>query len=205
MISPTHEKTQIPNILKVKYKRYIDHRGFFSETSRVSDLDFIEGFKIVQSNESLNVKNTIRGLHFQWDPPMGKLVRCIMGTLYDILLDIRIGSPTFGNAIILELTRDLESDSDMWVWLPPGIAHGFFCEKECIIEYLCSGEYNKAGEGNVSPFADDIDWSLADSKLLKKFKQVSKKAAITDKDKEGPNIETWLKDSNSKHFTYNND
>lgn len=202
MISPEKTDTPIPGLYNITFKRFIDDRGYFSETSRVSDLPYIKNFKIVQTNESFNIKNVVRGLHFQWEPPMGKLVRSIYGTIYDILLDIRKESPTYGKAIITELVRDLKSESDMWVWAPPGIAHGFFCEDECMIEYMCSGEYSKPNEANISPLALDIDWSLADRGLVSKFNKVVKIAVITDKDRNGPSVAEWTADPRSSNFKY---
>ena len=202
MISPEKFDTDIPGVYVIAYKRFIDDRGFFAETSRVSDLSYIPNFKIVQSNESFNVKNTIRGLHFQWEPPMGKLVRSIHGTFFDILLDIRKGSLTHGKAIIIRLERDLTIDSDTWIWAPSGIAHGFFCEEECIVEYLCSGEYSKQNEANISSLSEDIDWSLAEKEYVSKFEKVAKKGIITSKDRNGPSVAEWTKDPRSEHFVY---
>jgi dTDP-4-dehydrorhamnose 3,5-epimerase len=207
MFSLQMEDLVLPKAKLLKFKRFKDERGFFTEHYRESDVqnlgDGFSRFKVVQTNESSSEKNVIRGLHFQWDPYMGKLVRPLEGTLYDILLDIRKGSPTFGKAIIKKLTRDLESEFDTWIWAPPGIAHGFFCTEKIVIEYLCTGEYSQNGEANINPLASDIDWSLTEVSVYNKFnKFTSDKFLISEKDKSGPNIAEWEKDKRSDNFIF---
>ena len=97
----------ISDIKVIRFGRFGDHRGFFAEHFRKSDfgthpqLDFMAGVEFSQCNESFSRPGTIRGLHFQWNPYMGKLVRTLSGRMTDMVLDIRKGSPTFGKILLL--------------------------------------------------------------------------------------------------------
>ena len=98
----------------IRFARFGDHRGYFTESYRKSDfhnsetMGFMKDVEFVQCNESFSKKGTIRGLHFQWNPYIGKLVRTLRGRMIDMVLDIRKDSPTFGNIILY----DMPSDSD---------------------------------------------------------------------------------------------
>ena len=95
----------IPEVKVIRFGRFPDNRGYFSEQYRFSDfetgdaLPFMRGVRFVQANESFSRAGTIRGLHFQWNPYMGKLVRTIRGHMIDVVLDVRKGSPTYGRII----------------------------------------------------------------------------------------------------------
>ena len=96
----------IPDVKVIRFARFADHRGYFTESFRRNDfngLDFLKGLEFLQSNESFSKKETVRGLHFQWDPAMGKLVRTLNGHMIDMVMDIRKGSPTFGKIIAQEM------------------------------------------------------------------------------------------------------
>ncbi|MFH1896244.1 MAG: dTDP-4-dehydrorhamnose 3,5-epimerase family protein [bacterium] len=196
MFNVKAEPAKISGVQKITSGRFEDFRGYFTETFRLSDikkLPGLEDFAVVQANESRSLPNTIRGLHLQWDPPMGKLVRVLEGEIFDIVLDARKPSPTFGKAEIFKLTVDKKSLEQSWLWLPAGIAHGFFCFSECVIEYFCTGEYNSAGEASISPFAPDIDWSWAKPELVEKFKQLCRAdPLVTDKDRRGFTVKGWF-------------
>jgi len=202
MLNVQHEKTPIRGVLIIGFSRYSDERGFFGETLRISDLPFIKNLNIVQINESYSVGNVIRGLHFQWNPYMGKIVRLLRGEFYDLIVDIRKGSPTFGKGIIIKLTRDIKATEDKVIWLPPGIAHGFFCLEDCVLEYYCTGEYSGSTEDNISPLAKDIDWSLSNQSYYDIFKKMQLSAIITDKDRDGATIKSWSNNANSSNFIY---
>ncbi len=193
----------------VKFARFCDHRGFFSEHFRKSDvsehldMQFLKGVEFVQANESFSKEGTIRGLHFQWNPFMGKLVRTLRGHMVDMVLDIREGSPTFGKIVCYDMPADDGQDYGEWIWVPPGFAHGNFFLEDTRIEYLCSGEYSQGCEAGISPMARDIDWSLCDSSLKAKFDSISEATKlITDKDRNGLTIEGWLADKRSGKFVY---
>lgn len=199
----------IPEIKAIQFARFRDHRGYFTEPFRRSDLQdgpltpFMQGVEFVQSNESFSKAGTIRGLHFQWNPFMGKLVRTISGHMIDLVLDIRKGSPTFGKLIALDMPGGRDGETDLWVWVPPGFAHGNVFLADTLIEYLCSGEYSQGNEAGISPLADDIDWSLCDGRLRDVFEGVAHgELLITDKDRNGLSVGAWKHDERSRHFIF---
>lgn len=199
----------IPGIKVVRFARFCDARGFFTETFRKSDffghpeMGFMKGLEFVQVSESFSRPQTMRGMHFQWNPFMGKLVRTIRGRMVDLMLDIRKGSPTFGKATMYEMPAGLDKDYNEWLWLPPGFAHGNFFTEESQIEYFCSGEYSQGCEACISPLAKDIDWSLASAGLKKEFDAIAATTTLmTDKDRNGFSLEAWLQDERSNHFIY---
>ena len=132
----------IPDIKVIRFGRYNDSRGYFTEVFRESDfqkLDFMKGVKFLQCNDAYSKTGTFRGLHFQWNPYMGKLVRVVRGRILDFALDIRKCSPTFGKVIAYELISNPEDDQNEWIWLPPGFAHGFLTlEDRSVVEYHMS-------------------------------------------------------------------
>jgi dTDP-4-dehydrorhamnose 3,5-epimerase len=145
----------------------------------------------------------IRGLHFQWNPRMGKLLRTLNGRMVDIFMDIRHGSPSFGQAAMFDMPSAPDQPYAEWIWVPPGFAHGNFFTVESRIEYLCSGEYNPACEAAVSPVAEDIDWSVCDPSLKREFDQVlAGGALLSDKDRDAPTLSAWKVDERSRHFIH---
>jgi len=198
----------IPEIKIIKYARFNDERGYFTETFKRSDFDtnpdlsFLKDLAFVQTNESHSVKNVIRGLHFQWNPYMGKLVRPIRGHLIDLALDIRKNSPFYGKIIAYDLLAKPEMNCNEWIWLPPGFAHGVFFLEETTIEYSCTGEYSPTCEVGISPLAPDIDWSLCDPNLKNIFDEVKKNAILSPKDAAGLTLAQWTTDDRSSNFKY---
>lgn len=200
---------EIPEIKIIRFARFCDHRGYFTETFRHSDfrilteMAFMKVVQFVQMNESYSKAGTIRGLHFQWNPYMGKLVRTIIGHMVDLILDIRKGSPTCGKIIGYDMPSDPQQDFQEWIWVPPGFAHGNFFLKDTTIEYLCSGEYSRGCEAGISPMAADIDWSLCDPGLRRIFEDIVRdQPIITDKDKNGLLVTAWSQDERSMNFVY---
>ena len=118
-----------------------------------------------QSNESQSLAGVIRGLHFQWNPNQGKLVRTIAGHIIDLALDIRKGSPTFGKIIAYELPASPDAAFADWIWLPPGFVPWCVHAGGSTIEYFCSAEWAPGNETGISPLAADLDWSLCDPAL----------------------------------------
>jgi len=203
------KKLPIETIKVVRFARFCDHRGYFTEHYRKSDFDthpemvFIKDVKFVQCNESYSKKGTIRGLHFQWNPYMGKLVQTLVGRMVDMVLDIRKGSPTFGKIILYDMPADNEADTSEWIWVPPGFAHGNFFTEDTMIEYFCSGEYSPGCEAGISPLAKDIDWTLCDPNLKRLFDSItSSTTLITDKDKNGFSVNNWRIGKQSDNFIY---
>lgn len=198
----------IEAIKVLKYARFRDQRGYFTEHYRRSDFQrhpamcFMQGVEFVQCNESFSRAGTIRGLHFQWNPHMGKLVRTISGHMLDIVLDIRKGSPTFGKAILHDMPADAGAEHGEWIWVPPGFAHGNCFPEDTVIEYFCSGEYSQGCEAGISPFTADIDWTLCKPGLKSVFDRIaSGTPLVTDKDRNGFTLANWVQDERSNHFT----
>ncbi len=203
------KELNIEGIKVIRFARFSDHRGYFTEHFRKSDfakhpeMEFMRGVEFVQCNESRSRPGTIRGLHFQWNPFMGKLVRTLSGRMVDIVLDIRKGSPTFGKIICYGMPSKPDADYSEWIWIPPGFAHGNFFTEDTLIEYFCSGEYSPGCEAGISPLAEDIDWSSCDPKLANEFKEIAASTElITDKDRDGSTLEAWQADERSDNFLY---
>jgi dTDP-4-dehydrorhamnose 3,5-epimerase len=197
----------MPEIKVIRFSRFCDARGYFTEHFRKSDfanhpdMGFMKGVEFLQCNESYSRPGTIRGLHFQWNPYMGKLVRTLSGRMVDMVLDIRKGSPTFGKALAYDMPSDPGADYNEWIWVPPGFAHGNFFTSESSIEYLCSGEYSQGCEAGISPFSADVDWSLCDPELKRLFDSISNSnPLITDKDRNGFSLAAWSSDPRSDNF-----
>jgi len=193
----------LSGIQVARFSRFTDHRGYFTETFRHSDVHPHIDLSVVQCNESYSKKGTIRGLHFQWNPFMGKLVRTISGHMVDVVLDIRKDSVTFGQAIMYDMPASVEENFQEWIWVPPGFAHGNFFLEDTVIEYLCSGEYSQGCEAGISPLAEDIKWTFCDQELLRKFTNLatSDDLIISDKDRDGLSVASWFNNTNSKEFT----
>jgi dTDP-4-dehydrorhamnose 3,5-epimerase len=190
----------------LRFGRFLDQRGYFTEHYRKSEiLAALDPTlpEFVQCNESYSRAGTVRGLHFQWNPNMGKLVRTLSGRMIDFALDVRKGSPTFGKAIGYEMPARRDGDFDEWIWLPPGFAHGNVYPEESLIEYMCTGEYAPGNEGTISPFAPDIDWSLCAPDVKRTLDGIaSVTSLVTEKDRNGMTVAEWLASPNSGHFVY---
>lgn len=199
----------LPDVRVLRFARFADHRGYFTESFRRSDIDthpettFLHGIALPQVNESWSRAGTVRGLHFQWNPFMGKLVRTTHGHMVDIVVDIRLGSPTFGKVTMYDLPASTDADWGEWIWVPPGFAHGTFFVEPSRIEYFCSSEYSPGCEAGLSPLAPDLDWSLCDPVLKRRFDEViSNGPLMTDKDRDGFTLAAWQRDERSRHFVY---
>ena len=198
----------IPDVKIVRFGRFKDHRGFFTEHFRKSDLlesEDIPSLKnkdFVQANHSYSRKGVVRGLHFQWNPYMGKLVRTLSGHMVDLVLDVRKNSPTYGKIIAYDMPADRDRDYDEWIWVPPGFAHGNYFREDTEIEYLCTGEYSPGCEAGISPLASDLDWSLCDSELKELFEREKEYFIISDKDREALTLKEWSEDERSSNFIY---
>jgi dTDP-4-dehydrorhamnose 3,5-epimerase len=196
----------IPEVKIIRFGRFPDHRGFFGEHFRKSDfanLDFMKNVAFLQCNESYSKPATIRGLHFQWNPYMGKLVRTLSGHMTDLVLDIRKGAPSFGKIIGYDMPANPTEDFGEWIWIPPGFAHGNFYKQNSHIEYFCSGEYSPGCEAGISPLATDLDWSLFDPKLKNELDAIATgDLLITDKDRNGYSLESWKRNPESERFVF---
>ncbi len=199
----------IKDVKVIKFARFMDNRGYFTEPYRKSnmmghpDLQVLKNISFVQINESYSLNGVCRGLHFQWNPYMGKLVRTVSGHMVDLVLDIRKGSPTLGKIIAYDMPTSDSGTANEWIWVPPGFAHGNFFSEDSKIEYMCSGEYSQGCEAGISPLADDIDWSLCDQRLRSSFDGTVKRSGIlSEKDKSGLSLKNWLNDARSENFVF---
>ncbi len=203
------ESLAIPELKVIRFSRFSDRRGYFTETYRLGDLTqhsetaFLRDVRFLQINESFSKAGVVRGLHFQWNPHMGKLVRAVRGRIVDLALDIRLESPTLGKIVGRDISESQGADYGEWIWVPPGFAHGFFCTTDCILEYLCSGEYSPGNEAGISPLAPDLDWSLCDRPVKRAFDEVIEGGAVlSEKDRDAPSLNDWLGDERSANFQY---
>ena len=139
--------TQIQGLYEIQPKVFGDARGYFFEV--YSERDFFEAgltMKFVQDNQSASTKGVLRGLHFQTQHPQGKLVRAVSGRVYDVAVDIRNGSPTFGRyyGVILDSEKQNE------FYIPQGFAHGFYVLSDsAVFAYKCTDFYDPKGEGGL--------------------------------------------------------
>jgi len=140
--------TPIDGLLVIEPKVFADERGFFMESFKASDFAaFGIAHDFVQDNHSKSRKGVIRGLHFQRAPyAQGKLVRVTRGRAWDVAVDLRKGSPTFGTWCAVELS----ADNHLLFWIPEGFAHGFLAlEDDTELLYKCTTEYNPTSDGGI--------------------------------------------------------
>lgn len=198
-----------PEVKVIRFARFADPRGYFTEVFRRSDFDhhadlsFLHGVAFVQTNESYSRPGTLRGLHFQWSPRLGKLVRTVAGRMIDLFADVRQGSPTFGQVHAHDMPARPDMPYNEWIWVPPGFAHGNIFTAETVIQYQCTGDYNPGCEAGISPLAPDLDWSRCDPALRQVFQEVvAAGPLISDKDRDGLSVAAWRGDARAAHFAY---
>ncbi len=158
--------TKLDGVVLIDTDFFRDERGFFIEVwhaERYREHGLPDAF--VQDNHSRSAKKVLRGLHYQdMTAPMGKLVRCTAGAILDVAVDLRVGSPTFGQWVGAELT----ADSMRQIWVPDGFGHGFVTLSESAeVQYKCTGIYTPPSEGTVAWNDPDIaiDWPFDDPVL----------------------------------------
>ncbi|MCT0224451.1 dTDP-4-dehydrorhamnose 3,5-epimerase [Synechococcus sp. CS-1328] len=136
----------IPDVLLLQPKVFGDARGFFVETARQNVLDQAGIPPLVQHNQSRSRQGVLRGLHYQLVQTQGKLVRCSRGAVFDVAVDVRRGSPFFGQWV----GALLDDVTHQQLWVPPGFAHGFLVLSELAdFCYLCSDYYHPASEQGI--------------------------------------------------------
>jgi|SRR5437899_8511558 len=166
-----------------------DSRGFFMETFRTDQFKELGlPTEFAQDNHSRSAKGVIRGLHFQWGPPMGKLMRVTVGTAYLVAVDIRTRSPTLGQWVGIEAS----ADNRRMVWAPAGFARGFCALSEGTeIQYKCTATYNSKAEAAIrwNDPAIGIKWPLIDP-------------IVSEKDASARTLEQWLASPESRNFLY---
>lgn len=165
-------QTSIEGLIEVFPRVFNDDRGYFFESYQY------EAFKqngipevFVQDNQSFSTKGVLRGLHLQHAPhAQGKLVRVISGTVLDVAVDVRDGSPTFGK----HETFLLSSEKQNMVYVPPGFAHGFVTLEDAVFSYKCTNLYDKASESGIiwNDHELNIDWGIENPNVSEKDEQL---------------------------------
>ena len=167
-----------PEVMTFTPDVFQDHRGFFTESFNIK-LEDILNVKFYQDNHSKSKKNVIRGIHYQWDKPMGKLVRVVKGAGIDAIVDLRPSSPTYGKSQTFLLTED----NFLQVWVPEGFGHGFLSlEDDTHLCYKCSSLHNGNSEGSIFPFDADLNvtWPIGIDN-----------AVLSEKDKNAQSFKTY--------------
>lgn len=178
------------DVIIIASEIFKDNRGFFAETYRqdaFAELGLPTDF--VQDNHSGSVNGVLRGLHFQWDPPMGKLMRVISGRAFLVAVDIRRGSPSLGKWFGTEVS----AENRRQVWAPAGFARGFCVLSDWAeIQYKTTGIYNKNGESGIRFDDPDIgiDWPIKDDPVT------------SEKDRNAQTLQQWLASPKSENFKY---
>jgi dTDP-4-dehydrorhamnose 3,5-epimerase len=183
------EKTEIRDLLIITPEIYKDDRGFFTESYRKDKFtEFGLDLEFVQDNHSRSSKGVVRGLHFQWEPAMGKLMRVTQGSAFLVAVDIRFNSPTLGTWIGVEATVENRKQ----VYAPAGFARGFCVLSEFAeIQYKCTGIYSNNAESGIlwNDPAIGIQWPVENPILSKK-------------DEVAQTLAEWLQKQESKNFVY---
>lgn len=153
-------KQSIPEVVLIKPKIFGDERGFFMETYRHSEfLENCGNFQFVQDNHSKSRQGILRGIHYQIQNPQGKLVRVVQGEVFDVAVDLRRSSPTFGRWIGVWLS----AENHHQLWVPPGFGHAFYVTSETAeFTYKCTDYYAPEYERSLRwdcPMVN-IDWPL---------------------------------------------
>jgi dTDP-4-dehydrorhamnose 3,5-epimerase len=154
--------TSLPGVLILEPQVFGDSRGFFYESynERTFCVAGIEDHRFVQTNVSRSARGVLRGLHYQWPNPQRKLVSVIEGEVYDVAVDIRHGSPTFGQSVSVMLT----ADNHRHFWVPEGFAHGFCVLSEfATFTYQCTALYDPKADAGIrwNDAALGIDWPIS--------------------------------------------
>lgn len=172
------QQTSLDGVLIIEPQVFRDERGFFTETFNTASLrgsGIPSGF--LQDNHSRSTAGVVRGLHYQQDNPQGKLVHVARGSVFDVAVDIRTGSPSFGKWVGVEL-----NDENLWsLWIPPGFAHGFATLSPVAdLIYKCTALYDVADERGIAWNDADvgIDWGITNPTVSAKDSRFGTLAAL---------------------------
>ena len=188
----TVRRTALPEVLVIEREAFGDERGFFMEVFRADQADEYRALGLpstfVQLNHSRSTRGVVRGLHFQWEPPMGKLMRVARGQAFMVAVDVRPGSPTLGRHEAI-----IASDEDhRQLWAPASFARGFCALSDVVdIEYLTTGVYGPAAESGIAWDDPDIgiDWPI-------------RAPILSAKDATAQSLADWLARPEAEHFRY---
>jgi dTDP-4-dehydrorhamnose 3,5-epimerase len=183
------ESRHLGEVVVLVPRVFRDHRGYFMEAYREDQFRAIGLPGIfVQENQSCSKKGVVRGLHFQWEPPMGKLMRVTHGSAFLVAVDLRLGSPTLGKWVGVEASAENRKQ----VWAPANFARGFCALTDIVeVQYKCTGVYNDKAESGIRWNDPEIgvEWPVRDP-------------IVSDKDKNAQTLAQWLSSPNSRHFVY---
>lgn len=181
------ESVHFGSVIVLAHECFHDERGFFMEVFRADHFRELGlPTEFVQDNLSRSSKHVLRGLHFQWDPPVGKLMRVAQGRAFLVAVDIRIDSPTLGQSFGIELS----AEDGKQVWAPAGFARGFCALSNMVeIQYKSTGTYNQLTEGAIrwNDPALGINWPVSNPTL-------------SSKDENARTLAEWLASNESAHF-----
>lgn len=172
------KSTKIEGVYILEPRVFKDARGYFFESFSKRDFEEKVGkVEFVQDNESCSTRGVIRGLHFQRPPySQAKLVRCVVGKVRDVAVDLREGSPTYGEYVAVELSEE----NHLQFFIPKGFAHGFEVVSDvAVFQYKCDEYYHPETEGGIDPFDESlgIDWQTSMVEVI-----------VSDKDKKHPKL-----------------
>jgi len=183
------ESRHLGDVAVLASEVFEDERGFFMEVYRADQYKALGlPTEFVQDNHSRSKQGVVRGLHFQWDPPMGKLMRVTYGSAFLIAVDIRKGSPTLGQWFGVEVSAKDKKQ----VWAPAGFARGFCAVSEFAeVQYKCTGIYNPKGESGIrwNDPKIGIHWPV-------------KEPELSGKDRQAQTLDEWLASPASNHFQF---
>ncbi|MFM5062042.1 dTDP-4-dehydrorhamnose 3,5-epimerase [Aeromonas veronii] len=171
-----YQTTQLSEVMVLTPEIFSDHRGDFRESFRQQEFEYYCGhYLFVQDNLSRSVGGTLRGLHYQRSRPQGKLVQVISGQIFDVAVDIRPSSSTYGNWV----SHILDAERGELMWIPPGFAHGFYVMSDkADVFYKCTDYYQPGDEACIRWDCPTlaIDWPLYSQWPL----------SLSDKDRQAP-------------------
>jgi dTDP-4-dehydrorhamnose 3,5-epimerase len=175
-------KTDIDGVVVIKPTIFEDSRGYFFESySQKRFEEKIGKINFVQDNESKSSYGVVRGLHFQAPPyAQSKLVRCVKGSVLDVAVDLRLGSPTYGKYVAFELSED----NHLQLFIPKGFAHGFsVLSDEAVFQYKCDEFYHPEADGGINLLDEEIGvyWHINKDKMI-----------LSDKDKNHPMLKDFV-------------
>jgi len=184
------ESRNVKEVLVITPRVIQDERGFFMETFRTDQFEEL-GIKenFVQDNHSRSTKGVLRGLHFQWEPPMGKLMRVTLGSAFLVAVDIRPGSPTVGQWFGAEVSAENKKQ----IWAPPYFARGFLALSDVVeVQYKCTGVYNSKAESGIR-------WNDPDIGIV--WPKIGGEYVISEKDRHARSLQDWLNSPEAQFFS----
>ena len=175
------ESVHLSDVVVLQTEAFADERGFFMEVFRADQFRELGlPAEFVQDNHSRSAKGVLRGLHFQWDPAMGKLMRVTAGAAFLVAVDIRKGSPTLGEWFGIEVSAENKKQ----VWAPYCFARGFCALTEiCEVQYKCTGIYNPKGESGIY---------FGDPEIGIKWPIDPQQAVTSEKDRKAQTLAQWI-------------